>query len=327
MPANSEVKFKPNTFNTRFSAPPEVRRGMGNPDIMRVLETRVATYEDLKGVKIRDNGEPLVPVPNTAGLTYHQRGTGIYAATGPRVFLREGIVDRLVAAGRDLDREFPGYKFGILEGYRPLEQQKKEFAEAEAAVRNQAKSEDLSEMEIKNRAHLRSAAPDVGGHVAGPAFDFMLLNSHGTPVRMGTGMSRWVDRSWQHHPDITKDGKRARATAANILAEHDIKIFEGEFWHGHYGDVEWAWLNNEPYAIYGPVDFIDEERFSHLTDSRGRRFAEYIGSTLGQPLHLPSDQSLPDSLRSVDPSELVQLQRVHQPSWRSPRMRQPLKSK
>jgi len=318
------MAFRPETFSKRFRKPPEVWRGMPDDDVMKVLIPRTASYEDLSGFPIKEKKkkEQLVSVPDTVGLTYLQRSSGIFEATGTRVFLREGIVKRLIKAGKDLDKEFPGYKIGILEGYRPYEQQVKEFEEAKAAVINKAADagEKLSDMQIKNLAHLRSAAPDVGGHVAGAAFDFMLVNPDGVQVQMGTAMSEWVDRSWQHHPDISEEGKRARETAARILAKYGIKIFEGEFWHGHYGDVEYAWLNNWKHAIYGPVvNFLDVEGFKKLS-SKGRRFVNYLGRSLGSPLQLPSDQPLPDGLRDVDLSEPIGLQRNYQPSDGSPIM-------
>ncbi len=247
------------------------------------LRAGFATYEDLKAIPIEECGEPLVAIEQAPGLTYFQRSPGMVPDVGNKVFVRSGILEKLQRVGQAFTEKYPGYSIAVLEGYRPLGQQKKEFQETIQALKQQTKFAKVpdDDPELMNEAHLRVANPEVGDHVAGCGVDVVIIDENGVMVDMGTKMSEWVDESYTYSPFISQDGKNAREVLVEEMAAQEMDNFGAEFWHFMNGGRESAFLHGYDHAKYGPRDFQDAELQRPVAElERGMRFMRYLGCNI-----------------------------------------------
>jgi hypothetical protein len=324
----------------RFPGRPEFADPTNPTLVKQELEARMAKFEDLVTIPINECNEPLVAIEKAPGLTYFQRSPGLIENDGYKVFVRKEISEQLKLAGEEMTKRYPGYSLGVLEGHRSLDQQVKEFNVAVTELRGkpeyeaastldtllgmdmaQLTDEDIAnltptDMALLNEAHLRSAAPAVGDHVAGCGVDLMIIDENGTMVDMGTAMSEWVDESYTFSPFISQDGKNAREVLLEVMAAAGFDNFEGEMWHFMSGGRESAYLHQLTEAKYGPVEHRDPELHGPLAENDpGLRFMRFMAAVIAQ-----ADKK-PEELEHTIMERGTTMQRAYQSANDSPKIK------
>ena len=128
--------------------------------------TTLMSHPSIARMPVLDCGEPLVEVD-----------TGL----GGRVFVRQGVDDRLVVARALLPEP---YRLVVIEGYRSLARQM--ALELGYMARLRLRFPILDDAQIRVLASRAVAPVAVAPHVAGAAIDVTIIDTRGREVDMGS---------------------------------------------------------------------------------------------------------------------------------------------
>lgn len=214
------------------------------------------TTDDLKGLPIRENGEPLVDFV-AAGLCFSSQHP---VFPFPRVhLLRQGVVDRL----RDAVTRLPdGWTLVIVEGFRPLQVQRLQH---EANRRRfEATHSHLPPEELRARLEDFSAPPDVPEvpppHSTGGALDVHMLDENGAMVDLVSPFDLDdVMQAAAWDAPVSDAARRNREILKAAMESAGITNYPGEYWHWSYGDQGWAHRGGHPHAVYGRLEYTVAE--------------------------------------------------------------------
>jgi D-alanyl-D-alanine dipeptidase len=221
---------------------------MQKDDYFQILENTFLTYADLKAVNVIDNGEAMVSL-NDTDISYTIID-GLPPSTGNQIYLRAGLIDRLIKAQRIVSNLFDGGVLDVVYGYRSLDVQTKKYQEIKTKLQPDYKNDDLNEA-----VHRFIAAPDVAGHPTGGAVDVRVLDGNSNEIDMGTKAHELVKDSYVLNPFISKTAWLNRQKLRQAMTSVGFAPFDGEWWHFSYGDQEWASYYNKPNAIYNQIEF------------------------------------------------------------------------
>lgn len=222
---------------------------MTKNDMYKLLEDKMLGYKDYAGIPVNDSGEPLVAIPDSRLLCARQIDESMYAYTGRRVFVREGVLERLREAARLLSAQETGLKLEVVYGYRSIEIQERLFAHHRASLQD-----TLSGEELMAAVHRLVAVPDAAGHPAGAAVDLQILKD-GTPLDFGTSIHEFAPDTFTFSPFIGRQAWDNRQLLRRVMLCSGFAPFDGEWWHYSYGDKEWAGYYRKRSALYGQMAF------------------------------------------------------------------------
>ncbi|WP_245966226.1 M15 family metallopeptidase [Sphaerisporangium album] len=197
-------------------------------------------------IPVEENGEALVDVRSVLAVD------GMMAdADGAFAHLREGVLARLVDAQRALPS---GYRLLVVEGYRPVVQQKRIFEEYKDELR--VTFPEMSPAELHVAASRYVSPVEVAPHTAGAAVDLTLATDEGTALDMGTAVNDTPEQSdgacYTAAPNISAEARDHRKILGQALESAGLVNYPTEWWHWSYGDRYWALATNAPAAVYGP---------------------------------------------------------------------------
>jgi zinc D-Ala-D-Ala dipeptidase len=186
-------------------------------------------------VPLRENGDPLVPLP-----------------FAPGVLVRAGLGERLVEAREALPA---GIDLRVVEGHRSLADQQAIIDEYSRELR--LLHPDADDVEL-TRLYSRFVAPiAVAPHVAGAAVDLTLVDDAGEDLWMGTVVDATPEQSdgaCFFAAEVDATARRNRTVLADALGGAGLVNYPTEWWHWSYGDRYWALLSGADHAVYGPVE-------------------------------------------------------------------------
>ncbi|MEU7743841.1 M15 family metallopeptidase [Nonomuraea sp. NPDC049158] len=212
-------------------------------DIVLISDPRVAA------IPVRDNGEELADVRGRLRVDKRMADrAGAYA------HLRSGLLARLERAERRLP---DGFHLLVVEGYRPIDTQRRIFEEYRDGLRAAFPDMSLDEAYI---AASRYVSPvEVAPHTAGAAVDLTLSAPDGTEYDMGTQVNDNPEESdgacYMDATNISADARAHRKILADALEPVGLVNYPTEWWHWSFGDQYWALAEGRPYAHYGPYRF------------------------------------------------------------------------
>ena len=192
----------------------------------------------VRAVPVVECGEPLVRLPHDLSPA--------------GALVRAGLAERLVAA----DALLPvGVRLRVVEGHRPLEQQRAIIAAYAAELRALHPAVDADELELLTS---RFVSPvDVAPHVAGAAADLTLVDVCGGDLDLGTPIDATPEQSdgrcWFAAAGIGADARAHRTLLAEVLGLQGLVNYPTEWWHWSFGDRYWALLTGAQHSIYGPL--------------------------------------------------------------------------
>jgi len=221
-------------------------------------------------IPIKDNGDKLIPLPNSLKLLdphpYSNLGAP-YKDKNSIWKLREEVVNRLLKVNDYLLSRKSFYLL-IYDSWRPLEVQ--EFMFKRAFLLECEKSDiDISFENIKSYPSILKkvekfwAYPSYDNkcpppHSTGGALDVCLSDKDGNLVEMGSMVDQMDETS---NPNFYANIKNEEAiiwnSRRNLLREIMTKFgfaqHPNEWWHFSYGDQLWAWKNKKANALYGKI--------------------------------------------------------------------------
>jgi D-alanyl-D-alanine dipeptidase len=166
--------------------------------------------------------------------------------------VRAGLADRLMAA----DLQLPwGIQLRVVEGFRPVEQQRAIISSYAEQVRAHHPGADEAE---RSRLTSRFVSPvDVAPHVAGAAVDLTLVDVCGEELDLGTPIDATPEasdgRCYFAADGIGADARAHRDLLASVLAGQGLVNYPTEWWHWSFGDRYWALMTRARHALYGPL--------------------------------------------------------------------------
>jgi len=227
-------------------------------------------------IPIDDCGEPLLPLPNGLWRLEPHPYAAVGAPYGPDACpfrLRQGVIERLLQAQRDLQREQPSWRLAIFDAWRPLAVQRFMVAHAiaeECRVRGidaSLPSEALAAVEQEVGRFWAPPSNDPATpppHSTGAAVDLTLADPEGTPLDLGSPIDAIGAVSEPDHfrgvaADAADEAIRRQALIwqerrdrlAGVMLAAGFAQHPNEWWHFSHGDQLWAWRTGQPQAIYG----------------------------------------------------------------------------
>ncbi|MBS0209124.1 MAG: hypothetical protein JSS27_09240 [Planctomycetes bacterium] len=175
-------------------------------------------------------------------------------------YMRESLVERVVAAGRDMNRR--GWVLKIEDAYRSLDMQRqlvRKPAVFDAILRKCVWEcgGQLPSVELLSRRAIVLVAniPKIGTHMSGSAIDVSVFRrDDGTEVWRGKPYLEMSELTPMRSPYVDADSLRNRLEITALLEARGFVHFPFEFWHFNQDDAMGNLLlgNSEP-GRFGPV--------------------------------------------------------------------------
>lgn len=211
---------------------------------------------DTADVAIVPTEEPLICLSETCREImvfqpkYWERGIPGAVA---QIYVRKTVEDMLLAAVRLLP---DGYKFKILDAWRPVAVQKALFEEYYSVLQQTFRLENKSEAELKKMAaqfvSYPSEDPDCPFvHSTGGAVDLTIVDAQGKELNMGTAFDDFTDAAHTAHFENTDhtDIRDNRRLLYHVMTAAGFTNYPGEWWHYDFGDRFWAAITQQD-SIY-----------------------------------------------------------------------------
>ncbi len=220
-------------------------------------------------IPIFECGEPLVAIPLELFAVesphpYEKLGAP-YGDRSP-YYLRQSVVENLIAAQNYLELLHPQWRIQIFDAYRPIAVQQfmVDYSFAQAVQERGLTGVELSpnqSQEIWQAVYEIWAVPSFDEktpppHSTGAAVDVTLVDDSGEIVNMGSPIDEMSGRS---HPDYYANSEHPEGEKYHTRRQllRDVMLKAGfqrnpkEWWHFSFGDQMWAWLNNQSNPVNG----------------------------------------------------------------------------
>ncbi|WP_405916545.1 M15 family metallopeptidase [Streptomyces sp. NBC_00728] len=213
---------------------------------------RIVLMSDPKiaAIPVVDCGEPLLDVRTSEPFPVDARRSD---ATGAYAHLRQGVLDRLVAAGDLLP---DGVRLLFVEGYRPPSLQRLYFDRYAAGLRAEHPGWDSGR--LRDATSRFVSPPEIAPHSAGAAVDLTLVDADGRELDMGTRVNADPEESggacYTDADGLAATARAHRRLLAGALTAAGLVNYPTEWWHWSYGDRYWALVTGAAHAIYGPSE-------------------------------------------------------------------------
>ncbi|MEL7035399.1 MAG: M15 family metallopeptidase [Cyanobacteria bacterium J06592_8] len=233
-------------------------------------------------IPIQDCGEPLVAIPleqfavesphpyQKLGAPYHLCGVD------SPYYLRQEVLNRLIAAQTQLQSQYSGWKISIFDAYRPVEVQQfmVDYTLAETLETRGLKLDFITPEQhqaILEEVYEFWAVPSLEPttpppHSTGAAVDVTLVNASGETVNMGSPVDELSPRSYPNHfakssDPIKQSYHQNRQLLTEVMNSAGFQQHPKEWWHFSFGDQLWAWSkyqqnpDEHQFAKYGRYNF------------------------------------------------------------------------
>ena len=212
----------------------------------------------LRTVPISDNGEPLVD-PRTLSLRLHFLEKHPKFEGMPRTpRVRQSVAHMLARAAEALP---PGTDITLIEGFRPLHQQRfmYEHLKAEFAARHP----EWGMATLHRITNTMSAPPDdpcPPPHSTGGAVDLSLIDTRSHALLDMTSPFDMDEKSAPSAtPGLTAQAQANRRLLFQTLEAVGLTNYVGEWWHWSYGDSGRALRTHAPHALYDRLPEADDK--------------------------------------------------------------------
>lgn len=205
----------------------------------------------VKQIKIQDNGEELIDLLKDCPQILVDQSRSYAQDYSPSIsLLRQSVAQKLIAAQNKLPS---GIKFKIIEGFRPIEVQKRIFEEQIEFLSQQ--HPDWSRERLKEEASLFVAPPEsIPPHSTGGTVDLTLIDEAGQELDMGTKLNdEYREDTYTLSNNISTKALDNRKILITALEAEGFANYPAEWWHWSYGDQYWAYIKKEQVAIYGSI--------------------------------------------------------------------------
>lgn len=228
------------------------------------MTTKAWSWDESRKKKIEESNEKLVPMglaPNKIIVNSQYYIQNIEGAL-PESYARETVYQKLYVAFKLLP---PGYRFVILDSWRPLKVQRALFDYLKNELKKMYPS--LSEEEITNKTLTYVALPSKDAtkpspHNTGGSVDLTIADENGLLLNMGTDFDDTTLKAGTTYfeDQLAKGIKlnpkeiealKNRRLLFHIMTSVGFTNYLDEWWHFDYGNQNWAWVSGNEHAIYG----------------------------------------------------------------------------
>jgi D-alanyl-D-alanine dipeptidase len=219
-----------------------------------------------QNIKIQDCGEPLVAIPlekfavetphayQKLGAPYH------LSFVNSPYYLRSSVLDCLLTAQLQLQKNYPNWKILIFDAYRPVEVQQfmVDYSFNQLLKERGLNPDHLSAEQrqlILTEVYQFWASPSLDPatpppHSTGAALDITLVNDIGTVLNMGSEIDEISPRSYPNYFENSSDPTEKsyhqnRQILSEVMKTAGFQQHPNEWWHFSWGDQLWAWLTNQ----------------------------------------------------------------------------------
>lgn len=217
------------------------------------LEDSMVKYTDLMNIQTKECNEPLMKIIGIPS-GYLPQMQDMKQVLGDEIFVRQGVLNRLLNAQEQLQSINKNLSLYVTYGYRTLQIQTMRFLKR-LAVEDQKYYADP--VELYEAVHRSVAVPSVSGHPTGGAIDVCIIDKQtrkqlafGSPIYDYSTLKYYVFSN-----EVTKAQRKNRILLRKIMMRAGFAPFDGEWWHFSYGDREWAFYYNKPFALYRQLDY------------------------------------------------------------------------
>ena len=225
-----------------------------------------AAYDFMLAIQdypVEECGEPLASLPDAVDAA----GVRVLFSELPHVrglrrlhFLRRGLLQDFLAAAKEMNAR--GWALKIEDAFRTREMQKHNALRPEVFPLVLSKTTwelggKIPSVDLLRRrlAALIAMSPKVGTHCSGSAIDVSVLDLDGAEVNRGAPYLEISEKTPMGSPFIPDEARRNRQEITDIMARHEFRTYQFEFWHYNRGDAYDEYLagRGAP-ARYGAVD-------------------------------------------------------------------------
>jgi len=217
----------------------------------QLLEDQMVKYKDLKKIKVKECGEPLITL-STINNCYQNELNDMESILRKKVWFRQTVVKKLILAQKLLKKIRPSWQFLVTYGYRSYEVQKKYFNQILKKLRLEYQNKNL----LYEAIHRQIAIPEVAGHPTGGAVDLTIIDDddNNKQINMGTKIYDFNNKDiYTFTPFIPLKAKKNRLLLRLVMLKVGFAPFDGEWWHFSFGDKEWVFYYKKSVAIYNKV--------------------------------------------------------------------------
>ena len=207
---------------------------------------------DVKEMEVKDNGEALIDLVKAYPQLLVDESRTYAQHYSPSISLaREGVAKKLSAVQNRLPS---GIKLKIIEGFRPIEVQKRIFNEQVESLKKQYP--DWVDTKLAEEASLFVAPPEsIPPHSTGGALDLTLVDNTGKELDMGTMLNDdYSEKTYTLSNNISQKATENRKILIDAMEVEGFVNYPAEWWHWSYGDQYWAYIRKEPFAVYGSIE-------------------------------------------------------------------------
>ena len=182
-------------------------------------------------------------------------------------FVRQDVYKRLMEAAKMLP---DGYKFKILDAWRPFALQKELYEKYAEEIIKEYQLENCSENQ-RNAVICKFVSDPVEDriippvHTTGGAIDLTIIDANGMELDMGSAFDEFSDRTFTNYyeKEINSKIRDNRRMLYNIMIKAGFTNLPSEWWHYDYGDRFWAYYKKQP-AFYKGAFTREELRFGKI---------------------------------------------------------------
>jgi D-alanyl-D-alanine dipeptidase len=203
----------------------------------------------LRAVPIKDNGEPFVD-PRTLSKRLHFAAKHPKFPDMPRTpEVRRRVAEMIARAAESLP---PGTDITIIEGYRPLHQQRFMYEELRAEfVRKHPEWSRATLHRVTNQMSAPHGDPSPPPHTTGGAVDLCLCRASDLEYLDMTSPFAWDETSAPTRmKGLSPEAVANRRLLIGTLEAVGLTSYAGEWWHWSYGDQGWALRTGAAKAVY-----------------------------------------------------------------------------
>jgi D-alanyl-D-alanine dipeptidase len=219
-----------------------------------------------KMVEINECGEAVV---NTSGVHPKIHVKSMYSEWGisgslPSVYIREGVLNRLIAVAEDLP---PSMHLLLLDGLRPVAVQQSLFDSYVESLIIKFPKLALEHLEFKAMDFVSKPSKNPlypSTHATGGAIDLTLCDRNGVPLNLGTEFDDFSEKAntryfenqdWQGATTLESDIESGmlRRVLFYAMTQQGFTNFPNEWWHYDFGNQWWGVLKGEK-SKYGYIE-------------------------------------------------------------------------
>jgi len=206
---------------------------------------------ELRRIKIRENGEPLVDFLELCPDLKLDRPRFTYRR---ETMLRQEAAIRLCRANEWLMKK--KLRMQVVEGWRaPLIQRRMYGAVWKQFKEKFPEKSDVALRRLVNQFSAPMSDRVPPPHTTGGAMDLALTTMNGHPLDMQSPFGAYDHACFPlDAPGLSDIARKNRDLLREAMDFGGITNYPMEYWHWSYGDQGWAYRGGHGAALYGPIE-------------------------------------------------------------------------